>query len=87
MARFEEDFVPRHAQAFRAITERIGLDYVGLDCGETADGNLLIFEVDSDMIVHAMDPVDMFPYKQPQMQKLFTAFRRMLGNAAARRID
>lgn len=87
MARFDEDFVPRHTQAFRAITERIGLDYVGLDCGETADGNLLIFEVDSDMIVHAMDPVDMFPYKQPQMQKLFTAFRRMLGNAAARRID
>ncbi|OWW20919.1 ATP-grasp domain-containing protein [Noviherbaspirillum denitrificans] len=84
MAGFDDEFAPRHAQAFQAITERLGLDYVGLDCGETADGKLLIFEADSDMIVHAMDPVDMFPYKQPQMRKLFAAFRTMLGNAAMR---
>lgn len=84
MASFDADFAPRHAQAFRAINERIGLDYVGIDCGETKDGKLLIFEVDSDMIVHAMDPVDLFPYKQPRMRKLFTAFRQMLGNAAQR---
>jgi hypothetical protein len=36
------------------------------------------------MIVHAMDPVELFPYKQPQMRKLFAAFRRMLADAAAR---
>jgi hypothetical protein len=84
MAGFDAGFAQRHAQAFRAIAERTGLDYVGLDCGETPDGELLIFEVDSDMIVHAMDPVDMFPYKQPQMRKLFDAFRQMLGNVAMR---
>jgi glutathione synthase/RimK-type ligase-like ATP-grasp enzyme len=84
MADFDTGFALRHTQAFESINERIGLDYVGLDCGETADGKLLIFEVDSDMIVHAMDPVDLFPYKQPQMRKLFAAFRAMLGNAAQR---
>jgi hypothetical protein len=30
------------------------------------------------MTVHAMDPVDLFPYKQPQMRKVFGAFRQML---------
>jgi glutathione synthase/RimK-type ligase-like ATP-grasp enzyme len=84
MAEFDDGFARRHADAFRAVTERIGLDYVGLDCAETADGKLLIFEADSDMIVHAMDPVELFPYKQPQMRKLFAAFRRMLADAAAR---
>lgn len=84
MADFDDGFARRHANAFRAITERIGLDYVGIDCAETPDGKLLIFEADSDMIVHAMDPVDLFPYKQPQMRKLFAAFRQMLIDAATR---
>lgn len=78
MADFDTDFAQRHAQAFAEIHQRTGLDYVGIDCGETSDGKLLIFEVDSDMIVHAMDPVDMFPYKQAPMQKLFAAFRALL---------
>lgn len=83
MADFETDFAQRHAQAFAEIHQRTGLDYVGIDCGETLDGKLLIFEVDSDMIVHAMDPVDMFPYKQAPMQKLFSAFRALLLKAVS----
>ena len=81
MEDFDEDFARRHAAAFHAIHERMGLDYFGIDCGETHGGDLLIFEVDSNMIVHAIDPVDVFPYKQPQMRKVFTAFREMLANA------
>lgn len=82
MQTFNEGFALRHAAAFKAITERVGLDYYGIDCSETPDGQLLIFEVDSNMIVHAMDPVDTFAYKQPPMKKLFTAFRNMLVQAA-----
>ncbi len=84
MASFDEDFARRHAAALQAIYARMGLDYLGIDCGETKDGSLLIFEVDSNMIVHAIDPVDIFPYKQPQMRKVFGAFREMLGNAVKR---
>lgn len=84
MANFDQDFALRHAAAFRAINDRLGLDYLGIDCAETADGQLLIFEVDSNMIVHAMDPVDVFPYKQPQMRKVFAGFREMLINATQR---
>lgn len=86
MAGFDKDFALRHADAFRAICERIGLDYLGIDCGETLDGSLLIFEVDSNMIVHAIDPVDVFPYKQPQMRKVFAAFREMLVSAMKRNL-
>jgi len=84
MANFDEEFALRHKDAFHAIHERIGLDYLGIDCGETPDGSLLIFEVDSNMAVHALDPVDLFPYKQPQMHKVFAAFREMLLNAMKR---
>lgn len=79
MATFEEDFACRHETALRTIYHEIGLDYVCIDCAETADGTLLIFEIDHAMIVHALDSVDVFPYKQPQMRKVFEAFRVFLG--------
>lgn len=81
MVSFESDFASRHATAFHAIQERMQLDYLVIDCAETPDGKLLIFEVDTGAVVHAMDPVEIFPYKQPQMGKVFVAFRAMLGRA------
>ncbi|RXZ39055.1 RimK family alpha-L-glutamate ligase [Oxalobacteraceae bacterium CAVE-383] len=84
MARFDQDFAVRHRAAFELIQQRFGLDYVALDCSETADGELLIFEIDTSMIVHAIDPVDVFPYKQPQMRKVFDAFRALLMRAGGR---
>ena len=81
MASFDEDFGRRHEQAFAAIDERIGLDYLVVDCAETHDGKLLVFELDSGAVVHALDPIDVFPYKRPQMQKVFSAFREMLAKA------
>lgn len=82
MSAFDGDFAVRHADALQAIYDRFGLDYLGIDCAETADGALLVFEVDSCMVVHAVDPVDVFPYKLPQMQRVFDAFFRMLVDAA-----
>ncbi|QUD86019.1 hypothetical protein [Phenylobacterium montanum] len=76
-------FAARHAAAFQALHQRLGLDYFGIDSGETADGRLLVFEVDVAMIVHDMDPPDLFPYKKPQMRKVFDAFQAMLKRRAA----
>ncbi len=75
-------FAQRHRAALAAIWQQIGLDYLGIDCAEMPDGRLLIFEVDHAMVVHAMDPLDRFSYKQPAMRKVFTAFRAMLFKAA-----
>jgi hypothetical protein len=82
METFDEDFAARHAAAFAAMAERIGLDYFAIDCGETKDGRLLLFEADVAMIVHDMDPPDLFPYKKPQMRKVMAAFEAMLRRAA-----
>jgi hypothetical protein len=37
------------------------------------------------MIVHRMDPPNIFPYKGPQMAKVFGAFEAMLRSKAVRR--
>lgn len=85
MAGFDDGFGRRHAEALGAINARIGLDYLGIDCAEAPDGRLLVFEVDSAMVVHDMDPVDLFPYKPPQMRKIFAAFQAMLTRRRASR--
>ncbi|MDE1981777.1 MAG: RimK family alpha-L-glutamate ligase [Betaproteobacteria bacterium] len=84
MERFDTGFAARHKQALEAIHERMGLDYLVIDCAETCDGELLVFEVDSSAVVHAMDPEDLFPYKRPQMEKVFSAFKALLQKTAAR---
>jgi hypothetical protein len=83
-ASFDTGFAAKHAQALQTIYQRMGLDYLGIDCAETPTGELLIFEVDSNMIVHSFDPVETFPYKQPQMQKVFAAFRALLCKTAGK---
>ena len=81
METFDADFAVRHGAALQAIHERMGLSYLGIDCAENRMGALLVFEVDNSMVVHALDPDDVFPYKKPAMAKVFSAFRRMLENA------
>ena len=83
MADFEADFAKRHATGFAALRERIGLEYFAIDCAESRDGNLLVFEADTAMIIHSMDPPEMFPYKAAQMEKAYAAFQTMLRRAVA----
>jgi hypothetical protein len=78
MKGFDEGFGQRHATVLSEIARRIGLDYFAIDCAETPDGKLLLFEADNASIVHNMDPPDVFPYKAPQMHKIFDAFVAML---------
>ncbi|MDA8381599.1 MAG: RimK family alpha-L-glutamate ligase [Betaproteobacteria bacterium] len=81
MRDFDGAFGRRHEAALRAIHQRVGLDYFAIDCGETPLGELVIFEVDSSMVVHALDSLALFPYKQAQMRKVFGAFRALLDHA------
>ncbi len=82
MATFDTGFAVRHGAAFAALTETLGLDYYGIDCAETQDGRLLVFETDVAMIVHAMDSAELYPYKKPAMAKLFKGFVAGLASAA-----
>jgi hypothetical protein len=83
MQTFDIGFGRRHRSVLAAIAERIGLDYFIIDCAETKDGSLLVFEADNTAVVHNMDPPDVFPYKPPQMQKIFAAFAAMIAKRAA----
>jgi hypothetical protein len=86
-AEFDGDFAVRHAAALAAINERFALDYIPFDCGETRDGKLLVFEAGTNMIVHSMDPPDLFPYKPLQMRKVFDAFYAMLREACSAEVQ
>lgn len=83
MTGFDSEFARRHRAALAALADRIGLDYFGIDCAETADGRLLLFEADIAMIVHLMDSPSLYPYKPPQMRKVFDAFATMLRQRAS----
>ncbi len=78
MAGFDEEFAVRHRNALAGIDRALGLDYYAIDCAETREGELLVFEADTAMLVHAMDPADLYPYKAPAMRRIFEAFRQML---------
>ncbi len=80
---FDQVFAVRHAEAFEALNDRFALDYFGVDCAETPDGRLLVFEADNALIIHDMDPPDVFPYKSAHVQRLFAAFQAMVARAAA----
>jgi hypothetical protein len=81
---FDENFARRHARAFAEMARRVEMDYFLIDCAETKDGRLLIFEADHCAIVHDMDPVSVYPYKPAAMRKLFDAFGVLLKHRAAK---
>lgn len=84
MATFDAGFGGRHREALVVVQERLGLDYVILDCAEGPDGRLLLFEVEMAAIIHLLDPVELFAYKQPQMRRIFQAFGEMVEAATGR---
>jgi glutathione synthase/RimK-type ligase-like ATP-grasp enzyme len=73
-------FNSEHYQALRAIQQRIGLEYFGIDCGLDRWGNLVVFEVNASMLVHQHN--GRFPYKAPFVLCIKQAFDAMLRRLA-----
>ena len=82
MRTYDSAFALRHQGALAAMIDRVGLDYFTIDCAENGRGKLLIFEADNTAVVHNMDSPELFPYKPPQMRKIFEAFAAMLYRRA-----
>jgi glutathione synthase/RimK-type ligase-like ATP-grasp enzyme len=74
MQLFDTTFARRHAAALTGIAEALDLEYFAIDCAEMPDGRLLVFEAGTAMIVHRMDPPELYPYKQAQMDRICTSF-------------
>ena len=82
MQDFDNAFAARHKNALDEMSRRVGLDYFIVDCAENQSGELLVFEADNTAVVHNMDSPVVFPYKPPQMRKIFAAFTAMLSRHA-----
>jgi tetratricopeptide (TPR) repeat protein len=67
-------------QALDAIRARIGLDYCGIDCGLDMAGNVVVFEVNASMLVHARN--EGFLYKTPAVERIKRAYDAMLRKLA-----
>ena len=76
-------FNPAHYQALQTIRERIGLEYCGIDCALDASGNLVVFEANASMLVHARN--EEFPYKMPAVRRIKLAYEAMLRRFASAR--
>lgn len=64
--------------ALRAVGETLALDYAGIDFSLDAEGNVLLFEANATMVVHAPDPDARWDYRRPAIQRVLDAIRRML---------
>jgi glutathione synthase/RimK-type ligase-like ATP-grasp enzyme len=84
MERFDQEFALRFCAQLTQIAHALQLDYVTIDCAQGPDGQLLVFEADSRGIIHAADPVHIYPYKPAVMQKAFDAFAALLHRRAVR---
>ncbi len=73
---------PSHYETLRAIRDRIGLDFFGIDCGLDRDGTLVVFEVNASMLVHEHN--EAFPYKDPYVRAIKQAFDAMLAETAGK---
>jgi len=73
-------FGPAQMQALHAIRSRMGLDYFGIDCGLDRDGNVVVFEVNASMLVHARN--EGFLYKTPAVERIKRAYDAMLRRLA-----
>ncbi len=82
MANFDQGFARRHSAAFAKLRERFRLDFLVIDCGESPDGRLVLFEAETAMIIHNLDSPALYPYKQPQMVRVFRAFGAMIERAS-----
>jgi tetratricopeptide (TPR) repeat protein len=77
---FSAVFGPAQIQALHAIRKRVGLDYCGIDCGLDSNGNVVVFEVNASMLVHARN--EGFLYKTPAVERIKLAYDAMLRKLA-----
>jgi hypothetical protein len=66
-----------YARRFDGIARALGLDYVGLDCAQTANGDLLVFEADIATWIHR-DDEPLFAYRGEAFARIEAAVERLV---------
>ena len=83
MADWRGVFGPAAAQAAQTTARRLNLDYGGMDCALTGDGQLLLFEANACILLHLDEPAAAFPYKHRYVPPIREAFSAMVRARAA----
>jgi tetratricopeptide (TPR) repeat protein len=78
LADWRSVFTAARGDAIREVGRRLDLDFAGIDCAISRDGNVLMFEANPSMLVHLTDSRVTFPYKHRYVPRIFDAFGRML---------
>jgi hypothetical protein len=78
VADMREVFSERAMRTLLAIAARVGLDYFGIDCSLMPDGRLVVFEIETGMIVHDWDPPEIYPYKKGCTRVIREATEKMI---------
>jgi len=76
---------PRAMAALAGITEKLGLDYAGIDFALAPDGSILLFEANATMVVHPPDPDPIWNYRRRAIDDVLTAVAAMLRRRMAER--
>jgi Tfp pilus assembly protein PilF/glutathione synthase/RimK-type ligase-like ATP-grasp enzyme len=82
LADYRSVFAGEAGDAIRIVAQRLGLDYAGIDCARLADGRVLLFETNANMLVHLNDPADVYPYKHQYVPRIFEAIAAMVKRRA-----
>lgn len=68
--------------ALRSVGQTLALDYAGMDFSLDGEGNVLLFEANATMVVHAPDQDPRWDYRRPAIQRILDAIRQMLTQPA-----
>jgi glutathione synthase/RimK-type ligase-like ATP-grasp enzyme len=69
---------PRAVTALHAVRDELGLDYLGIDFGRDAAGNVLLFEANATMSA----PIPALAYRREPIARIRTAVREMIASRA-----
>ncbi|MBV8245472.1 MAG: tetratricopeptide repeat protein [Candidatus Eremiobacteraeota bacterium] len=83
LASFDEVFNVKQRAVLQDIARALGLQYFAIDCSIDKDGRLVIFEADPAVIVHVIDPVELFAYKHEHVPRIFAAVEAMVDKRIA----
>ncbi len=64
----------------RAISDRIRIDYFGVDYAVTPEGKVILFEVDVAAIVHLMDDQQTYAYKHKYVPQVINAAKALIAS-------
>jgi hypothetical protein len=74
----------RAMNALEFISENIPLDYFGIDFGVHNDGRLIIFEIETGMIVHNRDENEIFSYKEASVNLIREKIHNLIDKKLTR---